>query len=107
RNKHRVIGGNVIHASGGQRQNFWKQRRTQCLGGRSRHSCWQVAHAIVNNLINPVGRVVVTSQFRGFTATTLIDGDIDKYSAWIHRLDMIAADNFGSFVSGHKHSTYE
>ena len=42
----------------------------------------------MNYVVNDVNRVLVSGGFRGFKTTTLVNGNVYQYRAWLHVFDV-------------------
>jgi hypothetical protein len=58
----------------------------------ARHGAGHVGDAVVHDAVDDVGRVGVRGRLAGLDATALVDGDVDDHRAFLHRLQVFAAD---------------
>src|SRR5262249_48762049 len=73
-----------------ERQRGVVERLRRRDGNRAGH----VRNAIMNDAVDLVGRIGVCRWPRGLEATALIDRHVDEYSAALHVLEHLAADEF-------------
>ena len=83
----------------GEGQGGVGQREGRRAGDAARH----VGHAVVDDAVHFVGRVLVGGGLRGLEAAALVDRHIHQHRAGTHQLQLVARDELGRRGAGNQH----
>src|SRR6266404_7424103 len=75
-----------------QLQSIWKRRVGERECRCAWYSTWHVCDSVVDDSVHDVGWVLVRCSMNCLDAATLIDGDVDDYRSWLHRLQILTTN---------------
>ena len=90
----RIVGERPRDALVGERENIGQRRVVERHRRCARHAAGHVSHAIMDDVVDHIGRVVMGGRPRGLDAAALVDRHVDDHGTRLHLADQVGADEF-------------